>query len=171
MEPNGQITVNIVLYGGTVLYGRTPSFQTDRTCTILYGVLRYGTVITVKKAEVRRVSTSLVINGISLGLASKIHAQQPFFTWTDMSSKRCLLRRGGCEAAFSVFTTCMFGRQTKRPLQNYIKRAALLNRTYFHLWSSTLPAGHFSWDERSIMPVQYNRTPFYCGIVGSFLVI
>jgi hypothetical protein len=50
--------VNIVLYGGTVLYGRTPSFQTDRTCTVLYGVLRYGTVITVKKAEVRRISTS-----------------------------------------------------------------------------------------------------------------
>ena len=54
-------TVNIVLYGGTVLYGRTPSFQTDRTCTVLYGVLRYGTVITVKKAEVRRISTSLYI--------------------------------------------------------------------------------------------------------------
>jgi len=57
LEPNGQITVNIVLYGGTVLYGRTPSFQTDRTCTVLYGVLRYGTVITVKKAEVRHIST------------------------------------------------------------------------------------------------------------------
>ena len=41
LEPNGQITINIVLYGGTVLYGRTPSFQTDRTCTVLYGVLRY----------------------------------------------------------------------------------------------------------------------------------
>jgi len=60
LEPNGQITVNTVLYGGTVLYGRTPSFQTDRTCTVLYGVLRYGTVITVKKAEVRRISTSLI---------------------------------------------------------------------------------------------------------------
>jgi len=59
LEPNGQITVNIVLYGGTVLYGRTPSFQTDRTCTVLYGVIRYGTVIMVKKAEVRRVLTSL----------------------------------------------------------------------------------------------------------------
>jgi len=44
LEPNGQIMVNIVLYGGTVLYG----------------VLRYGTVITVKKAEVRRISTSPV---------------------------------------------------------------------------------------------------------------
>ena len=54
-------TVNIVLYGGTVLYGRTPSFQTDRTCTVSYGVLRYGTVITVKKAEVRRISTSLTV--------------------------------------------------------------------------------------------------------------
>ena len=60
MEPNGQITVNIVLYGGTVLYGRKPSFQTDRTCTILYGVLRYSTVNTVKKAQVRHVSTSLM---------------------------------------------------------------------------------------------------------------
>jgi len=61
LEPNGQITVNIVLYGGTVLYGQTPSFQTDFTCTVLYGVIRYGTVITVKKAEVRRISTSLHI--------------------------------------------------------------------------------------------------------------
>ena len=61
LEPNGQITVNIVLYGGTVLYGWTPSFQKDRTCTVLYGVLRYGNVITVKKAEVRRISTSLVV--------------------------------------------------------------------------------------------------------------
>jgi len=57
-----------VLYGGTVLYGRTPSFQTDRTCTVLYGVLRYGIVITVKKAEVRRILTSLVI------LHKEIHA-------------------------------------------------------------------------------------------------
>jgi hypothetical protein len=64
-EPNGQITVNIVLYGGTVLYGRTPSFQTDRTYTVLYGVLRYGTVITVKKAEVRRISTSLIMNQLT----------------------------------------------------------------------------------------------------------
>ena len=62
LEPNGQITVNIVLYGGTLLYGRTPSFQTDLTCTVLYGVLRYGTVITAKKAEVRRISTSLVLH-------------------------------------------------------------------------------------------------------------
>ena len=54
LEPNGQITVNIVLYGATVLYGRTPSFQTDYTCTVLYGVLRYGTVITVKKYGVSR---------------------------------------------------------------------------------------------------------------------
>ena len=59
-------TVNIVLYGGTVLYGRTPSFQTDRTCTVLYGVLRYGTVITVKNAEVQRISTSLSKNGACL---------------------------------------------------------------------------------------------------------
>ena len=42
------------------LYGWDRTFQTDRTCTVLYGVLRYGTVITVKKAEVRRISTSLV---------------------------------------------------------------------------------------------------------------
>jgi hypothetical protein len=62
LEPNGQITVNIVLYGGTVLYGQTPSFQTDYTCTVLYGVSRYGTVIAVKKAEVRRISTSLDAN-------------------------------------------------------------------------------------------------------------
>ena len=68
LEPNGQITVNIVLYGGTVLYG-VPSFQTDRTCTVLYGVLRYGTVITVKKAEVRRISTSLF----------RMHAKGCFF--------------------------------------------------------------------------------------------
>ena len=70
LEPNGQITVNIVLYGGTVLYGRTPSFQTDRTCTVLYGVLRYGTVITVKKAEVRHISTSLVSYDCALCLWS-----------------------------------------------------------------------------------------------------
>jgi len=48
-------------YGGTVLYSRTPSFQTDRTCTVLYGVLRYSTIIIVKKAEVRRILTSLII--------------------------------------------------------------------------------------------------------------
>ena len=35
-------------------------FSTDRTCTVLYGVLRYGTVITVKKAEVQRILTSLI---------------------------------------------------------------------------------------------------------------
>jgi len=51
--------VKIILYGGTILYGWTSYFQTDRTCTVLYGVLRYGTVITVKIAKVRRISTSL----------------------------------------------------------------------------------------------------------------
>jgi hypothetical protein len=35
-------------------------FSNRYTCTVLYGVLRYGTVITVKKAEVRRTSTSLM---------------------------------------------------------------------------------------------------------------
>jgi len=30
-----------------------------RINAILYGILRYGTVVTVKKAEVRRISTSL----------------------------------------------------------------------------------------------------------------
>jgi hypothetical protein len=53
VNPNSQITVKIVLYG------RIPYFQTDRTCTVLYGIVRYGTVNTVKKAEVRRIPTSL----------------------------------------------------------------------------------------------------------------
>ena len=60
-EPNGRTTVNIVLYGGVVPYGWTPYFQTDRTCTILYGELRYGTVNTVKEAKVWRISTGLIL--------------------------------------------------------------------------------------------------------------
>jgi hypothetical protein len=49
-------------------------FSTDRTCTVLYGVLRYGTVNTVKKAEVRRISTSLnVFHRSRMFFAQKHH--------------------------------------------------------------------------------------------------
>ena len=42
LQANGQITVRLYKYSGTVLYGWTSYFQTDRTSTVLYGVFRYG---------------------------------------------------------------------------------------------------------------------------------
>ena len=102
LEPNGQITVNIVLYGGTVLYGRTPSFQTDRTCTVLYGVLRYGTIITVKKAEVRRISTSLIIIRV-LYLSVLI--------WDCMKFRLLNLSSNGLVAALHWLALCVVVKQ------------------------------------------------------------